>query len=85
MQVPGNLAKLPVTFDPMLGMTYAEALSLQETRGFEFFFFSSLGKDGFYPRLRHLWAVRVAAGMLMNDSQAEDVKLIKEAGMSRGI
>lgn len=39
MQVPGNLAKLPVTFDPMLGMTYAEALSLQETRGFEFFFF----------------------------------------------
>lgn len=38
MQVPGNLAKLPVTFDPMLGMTCAEALSLQETRGFEFFF-----------------------------------------------
>lgn len=57
----------------------------RKLEGLSFFFFSSLGKDGFYPRLRHLWAVRVAAGMLMNDSQAEDVKLIKEAGMSRGI
>lgn len=36
-----------------------------------------MGKNGFYPRLRHLWAVRVAAEMLMNDSQAEDVRFDK--------
>lgn len=50
-----------------------------------FFFFPFVGKNGFYPRLRCLWALRAAAEMLMSDSSAEDVDLIKEAGRSRGI
>lgn len=74
----------PVPFDPMLGVINAGELSLKETGGFGFFF-PYMGKDGFYPGLRHLWAIRVAAEMLMNDSQAGGVRLIKEAGMSKGI
>lgn len=57
------------------GADLCEALSQQETRGFGYF--SHMGKNGFYPRLRHLRAVRVAADMLMNDSQAEDVRFDK--------
>lgn len=49
------------------------------------FFFPYMGKDGLDPRRRHLQARRVFAEMLVNDSQPEDVCLIKETGMSRGI
>ena len=41
-EVPRNLAVLPVTFDPVLGMLEAGELSLQETRGLGFFFFPAL-------------------------------------------
>lgn len=76
---------LPVTFDPMLGMLQPGELSLQETRGLGFFFFLIWARMDCIQDLKHLWAINIATEMLMNDSQAGDVRLIKEAGMSRGI
>lgn len=77
---------LPVTFYPVLGMLEAGELSLQETRGLGFFFPPLIwARMDCIQDLKHLWAINVAAEMLMNDSQAGDVRLIKEEGLSRGI